>query len=1407
MRKLNVKLFLVLVAAATVAAGGVWALHTFQYQRIAAALLWQARHAEQDQKFDQTARYLQRYLEFAPHDVEQAAHLGATLAGDHFAGSTAARRQAYYVLNKVVNDRPDRLDLRRLLVKTALEIGEWSTARSTLEALAKNPEAGAPGSPERGELEGDWGRLLAAEKKPDEAVVHSRLAVKEAPDDVDSYVRLAWLLRAKRDVPAKEREKIVAEADQTIDDLVANNPTSAKAHLARWRYRREFGLLDPRGDDPKRIPVDKAAAEDVDAALSQAPEDVDALVAKADAEVLLRRPDQAYDSLHQGLKLQETKGYRAASDMGEFELLWHLATLLLSDQKLSENADKVAEVEQTIARIRKTRGQPAAADYLQARLLIHRKEWAKAAALLERTRPALAAQQAHADLIGQIDLCLGQCDLALEEPAQAERSFRLALEWDPDRAEAHLGLGEALRVLGRVDEALEHFRKAAEGAQDAGKGWLEVARLEIMRQLQQDDARRDWTKAYEAIDRAAGEIPAASPEGADPALLRGEVLAAQGRWDDAEKLLTDARNAHPDRVEFWTALANFAGRRDPDQKRALKILDEADAALHDRVDLRIARALRLAADPKPDLAALDAVVKKDRGGLHGEALEKLLGGLAEAEARAGQTDEAGRLLEELAKAPGRSNDLHLRLTLFDMAVRRHDADAMETALKAIREVEGGEGAFYGLGQALRSIALARSGTPGRAAALDDAWRALDRAAALRPNWSAVELARADVDDLSDDPEGAIKHLEEAVRIEQGRVGPEVVQRLVEGLYGRGRYAEAAGYVAVLRQSLLVDSPLGRLAAGVALNAGDVGRAKGLIEKAVRPESKNFRDLLLRARVHEAMNQPKDAEADYRRATEEAPEEPAAWVAYVGFLGNHGSETVAQTLIKSDVAVKVAKGKADLTEAQCYEALAMMKEANDHYDAAVKAAPDDPAAARAAAGFKLRFGRLFEAKKLLERLSKGEPKASTADVDWARRALATVLASSTNYNDFREALRLVGLGLDDAGMLPQEPQSGREMSVDLRRARARVLATQPQRQFRGEAIRLMEGLQPPDPDDLFILSVLYEADGNEAKEAEILKGLAAIDDRRIKPGYLSMYAQLLIRQGKSDRARLNEAERLVERVERLETERQVSKGAFGTTELRARLLEARGEGDKAVDLLRTYANRWDARPDEVLLLAASLGRQKRFAEAFDLCDKEDLFKKCPAAVGGVCEALLRAMPDADGRQRDRVERRLVQAVKDNPKLVVLKMHLADLSDLRGDYSKAEDLYRGILKDEPGNVVALNNLAWLLAQKTGEGAEALQCVEAAVNGIGRRADLLDTRGTVRLSLGQNAAALTDFADAVGDAPTGARLFHLARAQLLAGDRDAAIKTLRRAKADFGLQPSSVHPTEQQVCQMLMTELKVR
>ena len=1409
MRKLNVKLFLILVIGAVAAAGSVWGLHTFQYKRIAAALLWQARRAEEVGKIDQMKRYLERYLEFAPQDVEEQVHLGRVLTGDSYATSLPARRQAFFVLNKVLALDSHRPDVQRLLVKTALEIGEYSTARQNLESLAKDPSTVEGKAADRGELEGYWARLLDAEKKPVDAINYCRRALKDAPSVEDNYIRLAYLLRAQQDAPLEQKDKNRVEANQTIDDLVANNPTSSKAHLARWTYRREFSLLDLRGlKEAGRIAVEKAAAEDVDAALSQAPEDVDVLVAKADSEVILQHRDKAYEYLQQGIKLQTTQGYRGSSDQAEFNLLWHLATLLLSDSKLSTDENRMTEVEQTIARIRKTRGQPAAADYLDGWLLIHKKEWARAAALLERTRPALAAQLAHRDLIGQIDLFLGQCFEALEEPAQAAAAFQRALEWDNNLPQAHLGLGQSQRLLGRVDDALSNLRKAAETSENPGKTWLELARLEVLHQLQQD--KRDWTAANEAIDRAALSIDKDAKESVQPALLRAEILAIQDKVDVAEKLLTDARTAHPERVEFWTALADLAGREKKEPK-ALAILDEAEKSLRDCVELRVSRALHLAANPtKENLVALDELVKKDRSGFSPEDQEKLLSGLAGAQMRAGRTPDATKLLEELAQTPSRRNDLRLRLTLFDLAVKRDDGPAIDKVLAEVREVEGGAGAYYGLGQALRGIYLARKNPKDAKEDLDEAWRALDRAANLQPNWSVLELARADVAELSGDPEGTILHLKAAVHLEQGRVSASVIQRLVEALNQRQRYAEAAVYIGQLRQSLLVDSPLGRLAGGVALNLNvdHPEKAQSAISAAVRDNTKDFRDLLLRARFHEAMHQDNAAEEDYRKATEEAPEQAAVWVAYIQYLGNHDKSGAAVSLIKSHVAAKVAKDRVDLAVAQCYEVLALNKEAGAAYDAAVSARSDDPTVARAAAAYWLRTGRVREATPLLEKLANRDIKGTTeADLDWARRGLAMVLSSSTDYRDFGRALELVGLKLDGSGVLLPEPPSSREVSVELRRARARVLATQPQKQFRAKATQLLETLQPSEADDWYVLALLYEADHADAKEAVLLKQLVGLDNRVVKPSFLIQYGQFLIRQAKSDAAKLAEVEPLVERLEKLEKDRGQSKGAFGTVELRARLLEARGEGDKALELLRDYVTRRGARPEEVLMLASSLGRQKRYSEALDLCDKEKIWEKCPPQVaGGICMGLLHGMTNRDEKQ-NRVEAWLKEAIAKNPKLVVLKMQLADLYDLSGDYMGAQKQYRAVLEEEPGNVVALNNLAWLLSDKTAQGREALKYAEAAVNGMGRRADLLDTRGLVQLNLGNNEAALADFTEASNDSPTGARLFHLARAQYKARDRDAAMRTLRKARTDFGLEPAALHPTEQEVCQNLMNELKVR
>jgi tetratricopeptide (TPR) repeat protein len=1381
MRKLNFKLLLIAVAAVVLLGAGTCLAHYFQTGRIGDALLWQADRAEKEDRPEDAAKYLRRYLEFVRDDWEARARLGRLLAGDKLAVNPRARESALFVLEQVLAHEPARNDLRPLLVRLAMDLKRWKLAGDHLEVLQK-------AQPDDGALEHLFGQWHEAQKQFPEAEAWYAKAIKHAPQQIDSYVHLAELIQLRL---GKDRPGVrVKHAEEVLDRLVANNPSAFAAYLARCRYRQQHGALD-------------GAVADVTRALQLAPQEAEVLLAAAKVAEIAKDFEEARKHLRRGLELLPAdtrfyealasvellagqrpealawvrRGIQASSGAARTDLLWSLANLLLDGKDL-------AEAQAAIDDLTKANVAPAARDYLQSRVLMIQDRWAEAARLLERTRPLV---EILPDLTRRVDLYLGQSYEQLHEPSLQLTAYSRALAYDPESLPARLGLASAQAAVGRTDEAIGHYRRICALPTAPAAARLELARLLVLHNLQRGESK--WQQVEEALQKAEN----AKADATQLTLLRVEILAAQNKLEEATRLLEKSRQESPKEVPFWTALAVLAERRGKADE-ARRLLDTAEQQGGDSVPLRLARARSWLQHPGKEAESAIRRLSMDLDRFGPDDQAKLLGGLAEVAFRLRDLPEAERLWGRLAELPRHANDVHLRLVLFDMALHGGDEKTVQQRLDDIERVEGSRGTLWRYAEATRLIALAKQG---KKANLDRARAHLDWVVTQRPTWSAALVAKADLEVLKGNAEPAIANYRKA--IELGESSPQVIRQLVQLLYDRQRFAEADQEIQRLQKHTLIAANLQHLAADISLRNENPARAVELAHEAVAADSSDYRDHLWLGQVLAASGQTTgEAEQHLRRAVELGGGVPVTWVTLVRYLAATDRAKDAEAVL-ARAGAKLPADKAPLALAQGHEALGHAEKAGQYYQTALQARPEDVLVLRSAAAYAVSRNRFADAAPLLRKIIACKGQTTEADGTWARHHLAVILAAQGDYGKFQEALALVGMKLEPSGDVTEREQVVEEASADEQLARAHILALQPHQKLRTRAIALLETLhkrQLLSAEDRYVLAQLYQ-ESYPTKARTELHDLVAAHPKN--PPFLIAYAQILIAQ-----AALAEAERSVVKLEKLEKSRELPANAYQSVALRARLLEASGENDKAVALVRHHVSRTGARPEEVLEVVRLLLKQQRFQEAFGVC--EQAWKTCsPEAVSAVSILVVRAS-GASPKECGQVEGWIRAALEKKPDSVALRAHLADLQDLRGQFDDADLLYRQVLDREPRNIVALNNRAWLLALRPGKAAEALSLIGQALALLGPRPELLDTRAIVYLTQGMNDKAIADLEQAVADGPTASRYFHLARAYRAANNGDAAAAALRRAR-ELGFQASRLHPLERPGCERLLAEMSHR
>ena len=317
------------------------------------------------------------------------------------------------------------------------------------------------------------------------------------------------------------------------------------------------------------------------------------------------------------------------------------------------------------------------------------------------------------DLAVQLNLLLGTCYNRLENPVGMLDAYNRVLKDDPNSPAALLGVAVAQWKLGQIDNSLDNYKALMKQQVTPPNGWLDIARIEVQKQLHADRAGRRWEEATAAVERAEAGLPQlAAPDRParrfDVNLLRAEILAAQDRAEEAERLLTEARDMQPreQRAQYWVALVELAEFR-KDRARARALLAEAEAHEQDAVDLRLARARQLAADKPADLTArLDALAGQVER-FPDEDQARLFAGLAEIQYRAGNAAQARGFCLRLAANPLHRSDLRLRLFVFDLALKESNDAAIAEAVQGIEAVEQRTGDFTHFATALTIIRKAR----------------------------------------------------------------------------------------------------------------------------------------------------------------------------------------------------------------------------------------------------------------------------------------------------------------------------------------------------------------------------------------------------------------------------------------------------------------------------------------------------------------------------------------------------------------------------------------------------------------------------------------------------------------------------------------------------------------------------
>ena len=250
----------------------------------------------------------------------------------------------------------------------------------------------------------------------------------------------------------------------------------------------------------------------------------------------------------------------------------------------------------------------------------------------------------------------------------------------------------------------------------------------------------------------------------------------------------------------------------------------------------------------------------------------------------------------------------------------------------------------------------------------------------------------------------------------------------------------------------------------------------------------------------------------------------------------------------------------------------------------------------------------------------------------------------------------------------------------------------------------------------------------------------------------------------------------------QTDSQDLRGLMGLSETYA----GQGQYDKAVQLLQSELAK---RPDMTQIRIA-LGNLAFRAGKYDLAiqNYQAMLKKEPDDGGVYVRLGETYRKKGDTSLPSEAFRKAKELL---PNDVQPYLQLALLLDGTGQHEQARPIYEQILKLQPDNPVALNNLAYMMAETGGDLDQALALAERAKQKLPADINVADTLGWIYIKKNLSDNAVSIFRDLVIKKPDVSTFrYHLGMALYQRGDKSQARKELQTA---LQLKPAPAEATK--------------